>query len=149
MQPNYQMEDGWMRTIIGDKRYKGAFPTEDGEISLSEKDAKDIADLIIKMHKPIRGTFKKPLPITMENGDVYFGNIVNGKKHGYGRCVYAKPKGRIYEGIFSHDARHGKGKCEYPNGDRYVLFCFLFFVLYLSSTKKKVYRRFRPRSLQR
>jgi len=46
--------------------------------------------------------------IHYENGDVYIGNLENGKKEGYG--TYKSTSGTYYEGNFKNDEKHGHGK---------------------------------------
>lgn len=53
------------------------------------------------------------------NGDKFWGTVVDGKKVGYARCVYANPAGREYIGSFEDDCRHGGSIVRYPNGNIY------------------------------
>jgi len=45
--------------------------------------------------------------MTRSNGDIYQGEYVDGKAHGYG--VFADVEGSIYDGQWSQDKQHGKG----------------------------------------
>ena len=51
---------------------------------------------------------RKEQTIHYENGDVYVGNLENGKKEGYG--TYKTSNGIYYEGYFKNDEKHGSGK---------------------------------------
>ena len=51
------------------------------------------------------------------NGDLYEGDVVNGKKHGKGKYTYAA--GGFYEGDYADDKKHGKGKYTSANGNVY------------------------------
>lgn len=57
-------------------------------------------------------------PRNSENGDVYIGERLQGKKHGQGRCIYAN--GDTYEGEWFEDEMHGQGTYTYANGAIYV-----------------------------
>ena len=46
--------------------------------------------------------------IEYSNGDVYEGEVRNGKAHGLGKVTYAR--GDIYEGDFSDDKKNGFGR---------------------------------------
>ena len=48
-------------------------------------------------------------------GDIYKGSFVNGKKEGYG--IFEKRNKFIYEGYFKNDKYEGKGKIYYLNGN--------------------------------
>jgi len=58
--------------------------------------------------------FKSPsgTPIT------YFGEISNGKAHGFGIGLYSS--GSKYEGDWKYGYKHGEGTYEYPDGERYI-----------------------------
>lgn len=55
--------------------------------------------------------------LTFSNGDVYVGDIVDGKAHGQG--TYTKSSGEIYTGDFADGHPNGKGIETFPNGDRF------------------------------
>lgn len=44
----------------------------------------------------------------------YIGNILDGKRHGFGICEYTN--GDIYTGIYQNDLKHGLGKLKTANG---------------------------------
>jgi len=48
---------------------------------------------------------------------VYFGEIINSKRHGKGIMIYSD--GRIYEGEWENDLKHGKGLEVLSNGNKY------------------------------
>jgi len=64
------------------------------------------------------------------NGDVYDGDFVDSKRHGYGTYTFSKPiKGMVYKGEWYEslrerieylfrvdDLRHGNGAAEWPDG---------------------------------
>ena len=52
-----------------------------------------------------------------DNGDIYEGELVNGKRNGKGKMEYTN--GDIYEGLFKDDLKAGKGKMIYANGNIY------------------------------
>ena len=52
------------------------------------------------------------------NGCMYFGFVLEGKKHGKG--IYRSASGEIYDGQWENDKRHGKGKQIYAIGDVYI-----------------------------
>ena len=54
---------------------------------------------------------------TLENGDVYEGDFVNGKPHGKGKLT--NENGGVYEGYFIDGEPHGKGKYTYSGGSFY------------------------------
>lgn len=52
-------------------------------------------------------------------GDMYVGEFdENGRKHGYGRCVY--DNGDTYVGEFRNGTKHGRGAYTLQNGDVYI-----------------------------
>lgn len=55
--------------------------------------------------------------IRYDDGSVYTGQTVNGKRHGKGTLTFAD--GKIYEGDFVDDKYHGKGKYTWPDGEVY------------------------------
>lgn len=55
--------------------------------------------------------------IRYDDGCVYTGQVVSGKRHGRGTMTFAD--GKIYEGDFVDDKFHGKGKYTWPDGDVY------------------------------
>ncbi len=55
--------------------------------------------------------------VIFENGDIYEGNWVNGKKEGKGTFTYTNIG--IYTGQYANDVRSGKGKFSFLNGDIY------------------------------
>jgi hypothetical protein len=54
---------------------------------------------------------------TYADGDVYVGEFVDCKRHGYGKCEFAD--GRKYEGQFFAGKLSGYGKFTYPDGNIY------------------------------
>jgi putative phage-type endonuclease len=54
---------------------------------------------------------------TLQNGDTFVGNFVNGKRNGYG--VYTLVNGDRYEGNWIDGNRTGKGIYIWSNGDRF------------------------------
>jgi hypothetical protein len=94
------------------------------KIPFPAHDRQSAQNAAMSISKLVGNASKKSVPevvtCTMSNGDVYTGTLVDSKKHGEGKCVYANPTGRIYEGDFFNDKRHGKGMCIYPNGDVYT-----------------------------
>jgi len=55
--------------------------------------------------------------VEYDNGDIYEGSLVCGKKNGYGKMFYSN--GDIYDGEWKDDGRNGKGKMIYENGEVY------------------------------
>merc|ERR1719460_2221381 len=55
---------------------------------------------------------------TYANGNVYVGQMKNGKKHGFGKLTWAD--GEVYVGEWKDDNRDGKGKLTLADGDVYV-----------------------------
>ena len=62
-------------------------------------------------------TQKKNNRTIYDNGDIYEGELVNGKKNGKGKMEYTN--GDVYEGLFKDDLKIGKGKMIYANGNIY------------------------------
>ena len=54
---------------------------------------------------------------TFENGDVYIGSFLDGKKHGHG--ILETSSKRIYDGGWENDVPHGLGVNTFPNGKIY------------------------------
>ena len=54
---------------------------------------------------------------TFENGDIYTGDFLNGKKHGNG--LLKTPTKRSYDGAWEDDLPHGYGTNTFPNGKKY------------------------------
>ena len=52
-----------------------------------------------------------------DNGDVFDGQMVDGKRNGKGRMVWAS--GQTYDGDWRDDIAVGEGAMTFPNGDRY------------------------------
>jgi len=48
------------------------------------------------------------------NGDVYEGEFLDGRMHGYGN--YRFSDGSKYEGEYQRGERHGRGKMTWPDG---------------------------------
>ena len=48
---------------------------------------------------------------------IYRGELLNGKRNGFGVMLYKK--NRVYEGEWVNDLRHGKGFERYSNGNKY------------------------------
>jgi hypothetical protein len=59
-----------------------------------------------------------PAHLKFENGDVYDGQLLDGKRTGKGRMVWAS--GQSYEGDWRDDAPEGDGTMVFVNGDRYT-----------------------------
>ena len=60
--------------------------------------------------------------MTYANGDVYYGELRNGKRHGKGKMTYANDEfidNEVYDGEWKNGKKHGKGKMIYENGDVY------------------------------
>ena len=55
--------------------------------------------------------------IKYDNGDAYKGELVNGKRNGFGVCIF-KNKDR-YEGLWKDDLMHSIGKYIYKDGATY------------------------------
>merc|ERR1711988_1105265 len=55
---------------------------------------------------------------TYADGNVYVGQMKNGKKDGNGTYTWAD--GAVYVGDWKDDKRNGKGKMTFANGDVYV-----------------------------
>ncbi len=53
-----------------------------------------------------------------DNGDVFDGMMVEGKRNGKGRMVWAS--GQTYDGEWRDDVAVGEGAMGFPNGDRYL-----------------------------
>ena len=52
-----------------------------------------------------------------DNGDLYKGEFINGKRQGFGVCIFANKE--RYEGIWKNDLMHSIGKYTYNNGCTY------------------------------
>lgn len=85
-------------------------------------DVHQVRDELNELFEPIpRTTIDNTNPNhTFPNGDKYWGLLQDGKKHGYGRCVYANPAGREYVGEFKDNYRNGPSVVRYPNGNVFV-----------------------------
>ena len=68
---------------------------------------------------PISGAVipAKTETIRYNNGCVYTGQVVNGRRHGRGTLTW--PSGSVYEGDWRDNKRTGKGKYTWSNGDIY------------------------------
>ena len=53
-----------------------------------------------------------------DDGEFEEGFWIDGKQHGYGRCIY--PDLTVYEGRFKLNEKHGDGEDKYTNGSRFV-----------------------------
>ena len=89
-------------------------------IEISTKENLNINKLIDKCIKSIKdldeninGIFKKEY----NNGNIYDGNFIKGKKNGFGKMFFKS--GNIYEGNCENDIQNGKGIVYYKNGDIY------------------------------
>ena len=51
------------------------------------------------------------------DGDIYIGQMKDGKKHGQGKMTYTN--GDVYEGQWVNNKKHGQGEMTYTNGDVY------------------------------
>jgi len=49
--------------------------------------------------------------------EVYTGDLINGLRHGHGRCVF--PDGRVYTGEFARGKMSGEGQMCWPTGEVY------------------------------
>lgn len=88
----------------------------------------------------IRDSSQNVTEVLDENGNLYTGNLVNGKRHGQGTLYIQDggkydgqwsnglydgigtlvfPNGNIYVGAFSKGFMHGQGKMYYPDGSYY------------------------------
>ena len=90
------------------------------QIEISSKENLNIKELIDKCVKSVKdldedinGIFKKEY----NNGNIYEGNFVNGKKNGFGKMFFKS--GNIYEGDWKNDFQNGKGILNYKNGDKF------------------------------
>ena len=54
---------------------------------------------------------------TFDNGDIYTGGFLEGKKHGHG--VLKTRSERVYDGDWQDDVPHGYGVNTFPNGKTY------------------------------
>jgi two-component system chemotaxis response regulator CheY len=63
------------------------------------------------------GLFNRTKKLTLENGDVYEGEIKGGKPHGKGKYTFVN--GNVYEGNFILGKPHGKWKYTYVEGNVY------------------------------
>ena len=71
-----------------------------------------------KMYRLRRLKMRQGLATTHSaNGSVFEGEFKDGKRHGFGRCIYAA--GALYEGNWSDDKRHGLGRMEWSFGNSY------------------------------
>ena len=52
--------------------------------------------------------------LTLDNGCVYEGELLNGECHGLGTLTH--PEGFRYEGQFKNGLPHGKGAASFPSG---------------------------------
>jgi len=102
--------DGWMKKVC------------DSAVAVVVASSTDVNEAInvIKKEAGTSGQPKLLTPHSLPNGDKFFGNLKNEKKHGWGKCVYGTPQGRTYEGQMVEDKRHGAGCCIYPNGDIFI-----------------------------
>jgi hypothetical protein len=55
--------------------------------------------------------------IKYDNGDVYDGEVKDGKRHGKGKMIYSD--NMVYEGEWNDDNRKGRGKLTFPDGSYY------------------------------
>lgn len=74
---------------------------------------------IVKLERPWTSLsfLKAKGKIAYPNGDMYDGEMLDGKPHGNG--VFHSP-GLIYEGEWKNGLKHGKGALKYHNGDQLV-----------------------------
>ena len=52
-----------------------------------------------------------------DDGDIYEGDFVNGKREGQG--TYTSKSGKVHIGRFANNQPNGKGKLKYPDGENY------------------------------
>ena len=58
--------------------------------------------------------------MVMTNGEIYHGDVYDGKKNGAGKLTFAKDDERLsYDGGWINDAMSGHGIMNWKNGDRY------------------------------
>ena len=99
------LNEGLLYCLIEDMCVKGV-------VSLVEN-SKGIDDATVSDHE----SGSKQGRLELSNGDVYEGDLVNGRMIGKGRMVYAN--GDVYDGDFVDGKMTGKGKKIYSNGDIY------------------------------
>jgi len=65
--------------------------------------------------------------MTYENGDVYTGSFVDGKRDGYGEMKYASQtdnkyenERKLYKGYWKDNLQHGEGELTWEDGSKYV-----------------------------
>ncbi len=71
-----------------------------------------------QMNEKTSNTSQPDLKEIQYSDGIYKGEIVNGKRHGYG--IYTWNNGDVYEGDWVDDKRHGHGKQSYHNGYTYI-----------------------------
>ena len=64
-------------------------------------------------YKVIDSHLKNEKVYKYDNGDLYKGEFIDGKRHGFGICIFANKE--IYEGIWKNDLMHSIGKYTYNN----------------------------------
>lgn len=103
---NYAMESAAARA------YREALQEELAKLSRQEQELKKA---LVEMHE------NEPMSIEFINRKglkvSYFGQVKNGKAHGYGVGFYEG--GGVYRGYWSENARHGQGLYTWKNGDTY------------------------------
>lgn len=102
--------DGWMKKV---------FSSAAAVVTLTNTDVSEAITVI----QGAAGNSAKPKeyqPKALPNGDKFYGNLKDEKKHGWGKCIYANPQGRTYEGQMIADKRDGFGCCVYPNSDVFL-----------------------------
>jgi hypothetical protein len=59
--------------------------------------------------------------IIEQNGDKYFGEIKDNKRHGYGICIYLNHENyNRYEGFWKNNQKYSKGTMLYKDGSTYI-----------------------------
>lgn len=66
---------------------------------------------------PTRDNYRGCLEWQGNDGSYYVGEIVDGKRHGYG--LWKSKDGYSYKGDWNYDTRHGKGGCIYTDGSTF------------------------------
>ena len=103
---------------------KGTAPVETSPASITQKVSvsDDILSKVTRVTVTVKtkyGVVEKGRgeghgKITMRNGSVYTGEIVQNRQHGYGVITFAS--GASYEGMWEEGMKHGQGRLKSPNG---------------------------------
>ena len=68
-------------------------------------------------YKLIDSNLKNDKVYKYDNGDLYKGEFIDGKRQGFGICIFANKE--RYEGIWKNDLMHSIGKYTYNDGSTY------------------------------